>query len=234
MSRQHERCRDRIRRARAQRDALEQLKGQMASDFALLLGDAKRAGVPVSEIASEAGLSRQGVYEVLKGLASAGRESASPRGEDSEEARMGYWLKVAGTGENPFDRGDWAARHQSWRNSHGVAEMFPRRPRVTAGDRLIMYAAGSHLNFREGRIYAVQEVLSEPEPSGNERWRWQVSSRMITPGPRLEHCPTITDIDVERRSVRRQSHIRLTEDQGRRAEELISRAAEQHGGLEPL
>jgi hypothetical protein len=60
-----------------------------------------------------------------------------------------------------------------------------------------------------------------------------VRGRHPIAGPRLEHCPRVTDIDVERSSLRRQSHIHLTERQGRRAEELIARAAERYGGLDP-
>jgi hypothetical protein len=229
---EHDRYREGIRRARTRRDALEQLLSDLAADFALALRDARRAGLPVSEIAKEARLSRQAVYDLLAGLDSTGPRTRTTRDRDTIGERMTYWLKIAGTAKEPYDRGDWAPRHQGWRDRYGEAQMFPRRPSVTPGDRLIMYAAGSHLHFREGRIYAVEEVVSEPEPSAHARWPWQVRSRIVAAGPRLEHCPTITDIDVERRSVRRQSHIRLNGDQGQRAEALITRAAEQHGALE--
>lgn len=76
-------------------------------------------------------------------------------------------------------------------------------------------------------------VSTAPEASPHPRWPWMVRTRSLIAGPRLEHCPTITDIDVERTSLRRQSHIHLTDGQGERAELLIARAAERFGGLEP-
>jgi hypothetical protein len=101
--------------------------------------------------------------------------------------------------------------------------MFPRRPRVYGGDRLVLYAVGSHLRFGEGRIFALEEVVSEePEPSGHVRWTWQVRTRLLIAGPRLESCPTLADIEVERRSLGRHSHIRLPLYLGRRAERLLA------------
>jgi hypothetical protein len=147
---------------------------------------------------------------------------------------MQYWIKVAGTGDNPFDRGDWATRSNDWVREYGPAAMFPKRARVSPGDRFILYAAGSHAYFGEGRIYAVSEVQTELQPSPLERWPWQVEAPILISGPRLEHCPMITDIDVERRSLRRQSHIRLNEAQGRQAEELITNAAARFGALDAL
>lgn len=103
--------------------------------------------------------------------------------------------------------------------------MFPRRPRIERGDRLVAYAAGSAREFGEGRIYAIFEVLSEePEPSGHERWGWQVRVRIASSTPRLAHAPTLRDIGVSPLSLRQHSHIRLSGEQGAEAERLISRA----------
>src|SRR5689334_22276743 len=55
----------------------------------------------------------------------------------------------------------------------------------------------------------------------NERWVWQVKTRTIVEGPLLEVCPTLSDIGIDARSVRRHSHIHLTNDQDRRAEYLL-------------
>jgi hypothetical protein len=110
--------------------------------------------------------------------------------------------------------------------------MFPRRPNVKAGDRFVSYAAGSHAVFGEGRIYLVEEVVSDgPESSPHERWNWMVRTRRLIAGPTLDRCPRITEIDVERGSLRRHSRIRLTDEQGRRAEDLVARAAERYGAL---
>ena len=146
---------------------------------------------------------------------------------------MQYWIKVAGTGDNPFDRGDWRRAATSGCGSTALLR-FPRRARVSPGDRFILFAAGSHAYFGEGRIYAVAEVQTGLQPSPRERWPWQVEAPILISGPRLEHCPMITDIDVERRSLRRQSHIRLDEVRGRQAEELITNAAARFGALDAL
>jgi hypothetical protein len=163
------------------------------------------------------------------------RRTASASLRDAIESRrvgMAYWLKVTGTGEEPFDRRDWAVRHESWRRQYGSVSMFPRRPNVKAGHRFVCYAAGSHTVFGEGRIYLVEEVVSDrPEPSPHERWNWMVRTRRLIAGPGLERCPRITEIDVERGSLRRHSHIHLTDEQGINAEKLIAQAAERHGAL---
>jgi hypothetical protein len=144
-----------------------------------------------------------------------------------------YWLKLNGTGNRPYLKGDWAARRAPWVREHGEVSMFPRVPRIAAGDRLVEYAVGSHREFGEGRIFAVAEVLSDPEPSPHERWPVQVRTRTLIAGPALGYCPTITDIGVMRRSLGRHSHIRLTREQGEHATELIAEAAEQFGSLLP-
>jgi hypothetical protein len=109
--------------------------------------------------------------------------------------------------------------------------MFPRSPRIAAGDRLIDYAVGSHRAFGEGRIFAVADVLSDPEPSPHGRWPVRVRIRQLLAGPSLGFCPAIADIGVSSRSLGRHSHIRLTREQGERAEELIAEAAERFGSL---
>jgi hypothetical protein len=89
----------------------------------------------------------------------------------------------------------------------------------------------SGTSFGEGRVYAVVEAVSDPEPSPHERWPVQVRTRTLVAGPRLEYCPTLPEIAVMRRSLGRHSHIRLTDEQGRRAEELIREAAAEYGSL---
>ena len=144
---------------------------------------------------------------------------------------MAYWLKITGTSRTPFLDGDWAARRSAWLREYGSVSMFPRWPRVADGDILIDYAAGSHRRFGESRIYAVEEVVSDPVLSPHERWRVMVETSMLVAGPRLEQCPTIADIGVMRRSVSQHSHIRLTDEQGALAHSLIEQAATAHGSL---
>jgi hypothetical protein len=144
---------------------------------------------------------------------------------------MYYWLKINGTGDSPFDDGDWAARRRRWFREHGEVSMFPRVPSIEPGDRLIEYAAGSARFFGEGRLFAVSEAIAEPEPSRHERWSVQVRTRTLVAGPRLEYCPSVDDIGVMLRSLGRHSHIRLNDEQGRTAEALIASAAREFGPL---
>src|SRR4051794_32549596 len=78
---------------------------------------------------------------------------------------LGYWLKINGTGDSPFDDGDWLRRRSRWVGDYGEVSMFPRVPSIEPGDRLIEYAAGSARFFGEGRLFAVSEAGSEPDPS---------------------------------------------------------------------
>ncbi len=66
---------------------------------------------------------------------------------------MAYWLIVTGTGERPHVDGDWVSRERDWVAERGSIHMFSRRPSVVEGDRLVSYAAGSHLFLDEGRFF---------------------------------------------------------------------------------
>lgn len=139
------------------------------------------------------------------------------------------WIKVAGTGEAPIRDSDWFAVHQRWARQVDGISGFSARPRVEPGDRFVMYAAGSGRVFGGPRIYAVEEVTSWPREREHDRWTWVVETRVVVAGPLLTHAPTLHDIDKRPRSVCSHSHVFLTEEQGRRAEVLIQRAADQHG-----
>jgi hypothetical protein len=126
---------------------------------------------------------------------------------------VSWWLAVAGTAERPYTESDRRTRPQRHR--------FPRRPRIARGDMLVVYASGSAKEYGERRVFAVEEVVSdEPEPSGHERWRWQVRTRRRVSVP-LPEAPTLWELGVSSRSIGRHSHIRLSDEQGRRAEELF-------------
>lgn len=139
-----------------------------------------------------------------------------------------YWLVNSGTSENPYGPGrdDWRARFAAWEVEQGPVHMFSRRPTIVAGDRLVHHAVGSWRAYGAGRIFAVAQVVDDPEPSGHRRWPWQVRREIVTGAADLRTAPTLTDIDVQPASVRQQSHIRLTPEQGRRAEWLLGWAAE--------
>jgi hypothetical protein len=183
---------------------------------------------PDSPRARELAADQRAAAEARKGLTA---DELLTRARASRRASTGYFIKVAGTGENPIGA-DWAVPHRAWLRKYGDLSMFPRRPQMKWGDRHVHYAAGSQLQFGEGRIFLVSQVLShQPEPAPHDRWPWMVRTRSLIAGPRLERCPRISEIGVELRSLRRQSHIHLTDEQGELAEALIARAAERYGSL---
>jgi hypothetical protein len=134
-----------------------------------------------------------------------------------------YWIAVAGTNDRPLEN-DWRSRQAVWVGAQEHVHLFSRRPRISVGDRLVMYASGSPGRFGAGRFFAVREVVSDPEPSGHERWPWKLAVREVVGGPNLDRCPTIDEIDVAAKSLRRQSHIHLDESAGVLAEELLERS----------
>jgi hypothetical protein len=54
-----------IRGAAKRRQSADAAKRQATEDLRGFVGQARTAGVPITRIASEAGLSRQGVYDLL-------------------------------------------------------------------------------------------------------------------------------------------------------------------------
>jgi hypothetical protein len=115
-------------------------------------------------------------------------------------------MVLAGTGERPYSEADRRRRPERHR--------FPRRPKIVRGDMLVVYAAGSAREYGEGRVFALEECVSdEPHLSGHERWKWEIETRRLTSVP-LAEAPTLRDIAVSTRSIGRHSHIRLTERQG--------------------
>src|SRR3954471_1462700 len=131
---------------------------------------------------------------------------------------MAWWIKVAGTGEHAYTQERWDERRERMRREGSGLSMFPKRPRVQRGDRLVVYASGSAALYGEPRFIAIEEVLSEePEPSGHERWRWQLETSLVLGVDELAHAPALRAIGVSPKSLRQHSHIRLTEEQGRAA-----------------
>jgi hypothetical protein len=138
-----------------------------------------------------------------------------------------YWIKCAGTSEHPFDTDDWRPRRRAWQDEHGPISAFPRRPRIERGDRLVGYAVGSARAFGSGRIFLVEEVVSdEPEPGGHPRWPWVVQVRELAAVARLSLAPELREIGVSPRSLSQHSHIGLSPQAGRLADRLIRQAAD--------
>ncbi|MEA2157085.1 MAG: hypothetical protein QOE11_3225 [Solirubrobacteraceae bacterium] len=84
---------------------------------------------------------------------------------------------------------------------------FPRRPRMQAGDRLVLYASGWRC------IFGIAEVTGEPELAGaaSPRWPWTVAVELLVVVPLLSNAPPVEAIGVAPRSMSQQSHIRLEE-----------------------
>ncbi len=82
---------------------------------------------------------------------------------------------------------------------------FPRRPRMTSGDRLVLYASVWQ------RIFGVAEVISEPtrEAPMAQRWPWSVQVELLLVVPVLSNAPPVEAIGVAPRSMSQHSHIRL-------------------------
>jgi hypothetical protein len=92
---------------------------------------------------------------------------------------------------------------------------------MSVGDRLIVYGVGSARGFGEGKIFAVDEVTSEPFESDHPRWTWAVGTKLLGGIDSLWDAPGLSAIDVDPLSVRRQSYIRLSREQGEKACRLI-------------
>jgi hypothetical protein len=130
---------------------------------------------------------------------------------------VGWWLCVAGTGAKPYTEANRAERPERHR--------FPRRPRIERGDMLAIYAAGSAREYGEGRVFALEECISdEPEPSGHERWKWEIRTHRHV-SVALALAPTLRDLAISTRSIGRHSHIRLTDRQGELAQDAFSELA---------
>src|SRR3954471_16427961 len=135
---------------------------------------------------------------------------------------MAWWIKVAGTGEHAYTQERWDERRERMRREGSGLSMFPKRPRVQRGDRFVVYASGSAVHYGEARFVAIEEVLSEePEPSGHDRWPWRLRTRLVLAIDDLAHAPALREIGVSPKSLRQHSHIRLTEEQGAAALELL-------------
>jgi hypothetical protein len=146
---------------------------------------------------------------------------------------MPWWVKVAGTGEAAYTQERWDQRRARLLGAGCGPSLFPKRPRIARGDHLVVYASGSAALYGEGRFFAVEEVISdEPEPSGHERWRWRLHTRLVAAVEDLASAPALREIGVSPKSLRQHSHIRLTEAQGLQALRLIADCARNGGASE--
>jgi hypothetical protein len=125
------------------------------------------------------------------------------------------FLKAHGTGDAPI--ADHWLTAGSWLLDPGRTA-FPRRPRMTTGDRLVLYASVWQ------RIFGVAEVLSEPttEDPMAARWPWSVQVELLIAVPVLSNAPPVQAIGVAPRSMSQHSHIRLEERHLERALEALA------------
>jgi hypothetical protein len=126
-----------------------------------------------------------------------------------------HWLKALGHAAGPLP-----AR---WLEDGSLRSLrrtgFPRRPRMVPGDRLVYYASVWQ------RVFAVVEVVAEPEPVEHPRWPWAIAVEPLLLVPDLDAAPPVEAIGVFPRSMSQQSHIRLTPAQYERAVEALSSVA---------
>ena len=128
---------------------------------------------------------------------------------------MTHWLKALGHARGPLP-----AR---WLEDGRVEALrrtgFPRRPRMAPGDRLVYYASVWQ------RVFAVVEVVADPEPREHPRWPWIVRVEPLLVIADLDVAPPVEAIGVSARSMSQQSHIRLTAEQYERAVEALASVA---------
>jgi hypothetical protein len=112
------------------------------------------------------------------------------------------FLKGHGTGDHPL-HDHWLAAGSSLVEPGRTG--FPRRPRMGAGDRLVLYASGWRC------VFGIAEVTGEPEcdPGRSARWPWSVTVELLLVVPVLSNAPPVEAIGVAPRSMSQQSHIRL-------------------------
>ena len=132
------------------------------------------------------------------------------------------FLKAHGTGVKPLDD-HWLAGGASSLVDPGRTA-FPRRPRMQAGDRLVLYASGWR------RIFGVAEVLDDPStnlpsPADPSRWPWSVGVELLVVVPVLSNAPPVEAIGVSARSMSQQSHIRLEQRHLELAIEVLASVA---------
>ena len=125
------------------------------------------------------------------------------------------FLKAHGTAERPM-ADQWLAAG-SWLVSPGRTA-FARRPRMTTGDRLVLYASVWQ------RVFGIAEVISEPtiEDPMAQRWPWSVQVELLLVVPVLSNAPPAEAIGVAPRSMSQHSHIRLEPRHLERAVEALS------------
>ena len=114
-----------------------------------------------------------------------------------------YWLLVRGRGERRLDP---EVRAHELR-----AHSSTRRPRVRAGDRALLYAAGWQV------LFGAVRVVSDPAPvePPRTRWGWRFGIEPEVALGDLREAPPVQAAGVMTQSLGRHSYVRLSEEQFR-------------------
>jgi len=127
---------------------------------------------------------------------------------------VNYWLKAIGHARGPLSE-RWLDERPELLHRTG----FPRRPRIATGDRLVLYASVWR------RVFAICEVIGDPEPRDHPRWPWTVAIETLLVVPVLDAAPPVEAIGVAARSMSQQSHISIRREHYERAVEAIASIA---------
>ena len=125
-----------------------------------------------------------------------------------------FWLKAVGHAREPLGE-RWLDERPELLRRTG----FPRRPRMVAGDRLVLYASVWR------RVFAVCAAVGAPEACEHPRWPWVVPIEALLVVPVLDAAPPVEAIGVAARSMSQQSHIRIGAGHYDRAVEAIASVA---------
>lgn len=125
---------------------------------------------------------------------------------------MTRWLLIRGRGERPLDAGVDVGRIRRHSSS--------KRPSVQCGDEAILYAAVWQA------VFGIVEVVGDPgNDPDRERWAWTFPIQPLVVVNDLRDAPPVEAAGIFPQSLWRHSHIRLTDEQFRRAAELITAAS---------
>jgi len=132
-----------------------------------------------------------------------------------------YWLKALGM--SAVDK----RLLDAWEDVEGGllrdAATFGRRPSIASGDGIVYYAAGTGLIFAVGSATSYPYQATQRETTA---WPWQVKVHLDHARQFVHDGVPLTNLNAGERdlrvSMKRHSHIQLTEDEYRAAVHSLS------------